>query len=79
MRYRKKPVEVEAWQVGSDEHMPAWVEMVTTAEIPNPIVRCGRDIWAEVHDGDWVIRETEDDQDVISAGPYFDHTYEVVE
>lgn len=24
-RYRKKPVEVEAWQVGSDEPMPEWV------------------------------------------------------
>lgn len=25
-RYRKKPVEVEAWQVGSDEPMPDWVK-----------------------------------------------------
>lgn len=25
MRYRKKPVELEAWQVGSDEPMPEWV------------------------------------------------------
>lgn len=24
MRYRKKPVEVDAWQVGSDEPMPEW-------------------------------------------------------
>lgn len=25
-RYRKKPVEVEAWKVGSDEPMPEWLE-----------------------------------------------------
>lgn len=25
MRYRKKPVEVEAWQVGSDEECPDWI------------------------------------------------------
>lgn len=24
-RYRNKPVEVEAWQVGSDEPMPEWL------------------------------------------------------
>lgn len=33
-KYRKKPVEVEAWQVGSDEHMPEWVESSGTK--PNP-------------------------------------------
>lgn len=25
-RYRKKPVEVEAWQVGSDKPMPEWAK-----------------------------------------------------
>lgn len=25
MRYRKKPVEVEAWQVGSDDECPDWI------------------------------------------------------
>lgn len=25
MLYRKKPVEVEAWQIGSDEKMPSWL------------------------------------------------------
>lgn len=28
-RYRKKPIEVEAWQVGSDEPMPEWVISIT--------------------------------------------------
>lgn len=33
-RYRKKPVEVEAWQVGSDEPMPDWVAQ--DGKEPNP-------------------------------------------
>ncbi len=28
-RYRKKPVEVEAWQVGSDEPMPEWLGLLS--------------------------------------------------
>lgn len=30
-RYRKKPQEVEAWQVGSEEPMPEWVRDVVNA------------------------------------------------
>lgn len=32
MKYRKKQIEVEAWQVGSDEPMPAWVEKIYRGE-----------------------------------------------
>lgn len=28
-RYRKKPMEVEAWQVGSDEPMPEWIGLLS--------------------------------------------------
>lgn len=31
-RYRQKPVEVEAWQVGSDELMPEWIRSVRECE-----------------------------------------------
>lgn len=78
-RYRKKPVEVDAWQVGSDEPMPEWIQMIRVHEIPNPIVRCGDDIWYEVHDGEWIIKETEYDREIFSAGGFFEANYEVIE
>lgn len=32
-RYKKKPVEVEAWQIGSDEPMPKWLEEAVNAGV----------------------------------------------
>ena len=38
-KYRKKPVEIEAWQIGSDEPWPDWLEdaiyVKQTVEIRN--------------------------------------------
>lgn len=33
-KYRKKPVELEAWQVGSDEPKPEWVKRVMLFDEP---------------------------------------------
>lgn len=66
-RYRKKPVEVEAWQVGSDEPMPEWVQR--TVFMAHPI------------DGYWLIREEQRGHVYVDCVPLeeFEQTYEVVE
>ncbi len=83
-RYRKKPVEVEAWQVGSNEPMPEWL-----------LDAMANDIALERVDGsEWLIRTLEGDHRA-SNGDYiiqgvkgelypckpdiFEATYEVVE
>lgn len=68
-RYRKKPVEVEAWQVGSDEPMPEqWFDLrsyLTLTENEDALR------------GAWIIKFTDDSFNVISSKE-FNQTYEVV-
>lgn len=83
-KYRKKPVEVEAWQIGSDEKKPAWL-----------LGAMANDVALERVDGSgWLIRTLEGDH-IGNVGDYiirgvkgelypckpdiFEHTYEVVE
>lgn len=58
-RYRKKPVEVEAWQVGSDEPMPEWLKSAMDDGTAKPY-RSGH--W-------WVIKTLEGDHRA-NAGDY---------
>lgn len=83
-RYRKRPVEVEAWQIGSDEKKPAWL-----------LDAMANDVALERVDGTgWLIRTLEGDHfgnvgDYIIQGvkgelypckpDIFEQTYEVVE
>lgn len=83
-RYRKRPVEVEAWQVGSDEPKPVWLLDAMANEIA-----------LESSDGRrWSIQTLEGDHfgnvgDYIIQGvkgelypckpDIFEQTYEVVE
>lgn len=83
MKYRKKPVEVEAWQIGSDEKYPDWL-----------MEAIEKDIALEVVDDHWLIRTLEGDH-IGKVGDYiiqgvkgelypckpdiFEQTYEVAE
>lgn len=83
MKYRKKPVEVEAWQIGSNEEYPDWL-----------IEAIEKDIATEVTDNNWLICTLEGDH-IGKAGDYiiqgvkgelypckpdiFEQTYEMVE
>lgn len=50
-RYRKRPVEVDAWQIGSDEKKPAWL-----------LDAMANDVALERADGSgWLIRTLEGD------------------
>lgn len=65
MRYRKKPGEVEAWQVGSDEPAPEWAQMYILF----------------TRDGTWLVKEDDGDKvhiNKLSPG-IFEQTYEVIE
>ncbi len=42
-RYRKKPVEVEAWQVGSDNPAPDWAKNHMR--------------WHATKEGTWIVRD----------------------
>lgn len=80
-RYRKKPVEVEAWQMLSKEPMPAWLEDAIES---GDVIRQGNG---------WIIRTLEGDHlarkgDYIIQGvkgelypckpDIFEQTYEVI-
>ena len=66
-RYRKKPVEVEAWKVGSDEPRPDWVDVCYAA---NP--HMGE------HPGLWLIR-LPSGLVRLCTNYQFEQTFEVVE
>lgn len=77
-RYRKKPVEVEAWQVGSDEPMPEWVE-----QIHRGCTEDGRQLFVFPNYGlvplaptTWLVYDSAS-VDIIAA-PQFEQTYEAV-
>ena len=83
-KYRKKPVEIEAWQLGSDEDWPFWLE---------DAIYCG-EILRPVNEDHWIIKTLEGNHKA-SRGDYiikgvkgelypckpdiFEQTYEVVE
>lgn len=82
-RYRKKPVEVEAWQIGSNEPKPLW--LYDAMENGTASIQLG---------GTWIIKTLEGDHlgnvgDYIIQGvkgelypckpDIFEQTYEVVE
>lgn len=82
--YRKKPVVIEAWQMGSGEKWPDWIEAAI----------CNNTILMPVNEDYWVIKTLEGDHKA-SDGDYiiqgmkgelypckpdiFEQTYEVVE
>lgn len=78
-RYRKKPVEVEAWQVGSDEPMPDWIHEV----LPAPrhgygavvVMTFARPLYA--FDGVWIVSSDETAWRMFP--PDFEKQYEVAE
>lgn len=77
-RYRKKPVEVEAWQVGSDEPMPEWldgkIEMLPGGEARMKVTMHS----IRVPKGAYLVKG--DDGRIKSAKKRcFEQTYEVVE
>lgn len=63
-RYRKKPVEVEAWQVGSEEPCPKWVMENGASH--------------HVHPHQWFVRD-ERGYIFIESMESFKQTYDVVE
>lgn len=86
-RYRKKPVEVEAWQVGSDEPMPVWFWEAYHDGVVRPVDKLisksgciiktlEGDMTASI--GDFVIRGVKGE--LYPCKPdIFEQTYEVVE
>ncbi len=74
-RYRKKPVEVEAWQVGSDEPMPD----VIAESCARNIVMGGYYVpyTGYARGSDWIVFY--DDGFEIVDQCIFEQTYEVVE
>lgn len=74
-RYRKKPVEVDAWKVGSDEPMPEWADALEKViEGPADFFLLG---WGSVSIGDWLVNGY-DDIYIVDTNT-FEQTYEVVE
>lgn len=70
MRYRKKPVEVEAWQVGSDELEPVeWFDLKSYITLREN---------SESLKGAWIIKFTDGSFNVVS-NEEFEQTYEVAE
>lgn len=67
-RYRKKPVEVEAWQVGSDEPMPEWAASYL-AVYPH---------FDERYSGLWLVRYPSGYIE-LNTNYQFEQTYEVME
>lgn len=87
-RYRKKSVEVEAWQVGSDEPMPWWVKEELGTINGNIVVMEGGNglavfdtavykDWMPAYKGYYVIRENL--RFYACPKEHFEQTYEVVE
>lgn len=64
-RYRKKPVEVEAWQVGSDEPKPEWA----AESGAKPTIWHGKNPYYVLEDG----------MTVVLSACVFEQAYEVVE
>ena len=74
MRYRKKAVEVEAWQVGSKEPMPEWI---ANAEYDGAGCRVSfyNGTFEDVIVGDWCVLD--DYKPIVLAPHFFEQTYEV--
>jgi hypothetical protein len=80
-RFRKKPVEIEAWRIGSlDEPRPDWLR-------GNPVVRGNGESYIEIETlegtmrgnrGDWIIRGVQGELYPCRAD-IFEQTYEAVE
>lgn len=76
MRYRKKPVEVKAWQVGSDEPMPEWITDVKY-DGEGCRVHFFNATFEDVVKGDWLV--VEQYKPIVLAPYYFEQLYEAVE
>lgn len=77
-RYRKKPVEVEAWQVGSDEPMPEWAQKACRGVDGDKLIFVVYGSgYIRAKDGMWIVKR-EDDISILS-NLLFEHTYEVME
>lgn len=87
-RYRRKPEEVEAWQLGSGEPMPWWVqeELGTINGLIAPIKRedgatVGFGVfdegWLSAYEGDYIIRDGS--RFSVRKSDIFEREYEVVE
>lgn len=77
-RYRKKPVEVEAWQVGSDETKPDWVmcgKFDKKKGLPIAFEECGV---IYVKESTWIVRK-DNEMVQLLTDKGFRQTYEVVE
>lgn len=68
-RYRKKPVEVEAWQVGSEEPKPEW--------LPDDCIGVSRHVGLLM--GYWYVLESPYIYPKLVDNFRFRQTYEVVE
>lgn len=56
--YIRKPYRVEAYQIGSNEPMPSWVEIAVVEEDGPKRVLCAP-YWPVAKDGFWVVRSKE--------------------
>lgn len=74
-KYKKKPIEVEAWQVGSDEPMPE--DMRKDCAFNGDYMAYYVDGCGYASNGDWIIRDYE--WYSIADNDIFEQTYEVVE
>lgn len=69
-RYRKRPVEVEAWQAGSDEPMPVWAVEYMSG-VPHFTENKGyAGLWLCLHENGYI---------ELCTRHQFKQTYEVVE
>jgi hypothetical protein len=77
MKFRKKPVEVEAWRVGSFDPRPDWVKFEFGCGVEYGVIRTLEgDMRAER--GDWIIRGVKGE--IYPCKPdIFEMTYEPVE
>lgn len=82
--YRKKPVVIDAWQIGSDDPMPKWLEEAVNAGIAKPYR--GGNWWViktlegdhRGYQRDYIIRGVEGELYPCKPG-IFEQTYERVE
>lgn len=77
--YRKKPVQVEAWQFKPNEQMPSWCEGLVSHTPPFIFADIDNQLsMMRAYPGDWIIRGVKGE--IYPVKPdIFDATYEKVE
>lgn len=76
-RYRKKPVEVEAWKIERDKPKPRWVGPIRWRDNYEGDPFCDVAKFGIAREGYWLVKDG--DRKYVLPPTEFEQTYEVVE